>query len=331
MYQMREWIAAAEAELDGELALERLLGTSGVRSPAPVLATGPAGGPLSWEQARDRARDSAGQPLPVVGRALDEALGHALAAPLTALAASADILLPAGATVTPVVAALAAAAGHNRLVVHRRPRLELLLLGDEFPWTGPLLASWAAHHGAEVIGRRSVARDPGCLLREAVRGSTADVVVTIGGTGTGTDSGFGAGARLLVDSVAVRPGHPMRLAELSPDPDGSPRLLVGLPGDPTAAVAGAVTLVVPLLRRLGGHTDPAPDSYRTAAVTALPGHPHDTRLLPVRRVAHGVGPVPCDEPARTLRGLARAHGLAVVPPGGVPAGADVEVLVLPGA
>ncbi|MEU7071716.1 molybdopterin-binding protein [Streptomyces narbonensis] len=330
---MREWIAAAEAELDGELALERLLGTSGVRSPAPVLATGPAGGPLSWEQGRDRARDSAGQPLPVVGRALDEALGHALAAPLTAPAPvpASDVLLPAGTTVTPVVVALAAAAGHDRLVVHRRPRLELLLLGDEFPWTGPLLASWAAHHGAEVFALRSVARDPGCL-RDAVRGSTADVVVTIGdtGTGSGADTGAGAGARLLVDSVAVRPGHHMRLAELPPAAEGPPRFLVGLPGDPTAAVAGAVTLVVPLLRRLGGHTDPAPDSCRTAAVTALPGHPHDTRLLPVRRVAHGVGPVPCDEPARTLRGLARAHGLAVVPPGGVPAGADVEVLVLPG-
>ncbi|MEU3692703.1 molybdopterin-binding protein [Streptomyces narbonensis] len=294
---------------------------------------------MPWERARALARDSAGQPLPVVPRTLEAALGHALAGPLTALtppsplAASAmDALLPAGTTVTPAVVGLAAAAGHDRLVVHRRPRVELLLLGEELPGTGPLLASWPAHHGAEVIGRRSVAGDPSSS-RDAVRRSTADVVVTVGGTDTDTDTGTGAGtgARLLVDSVAVRPGHRMLLAGLPPAPGGRPRFLAGLPGDPTAAVAGMVTLVVPLLRRLGGHADPAPESYRTTTVQALSGHPHDTRLLPVRRVAHGVEPVPYDGPGRTLRGLARAHGLAVVPPGGVPAGTDVEVLALPGA
>lgn len=45
-------------------------------------------------------------------------------------------LLPAGATVTPAVLGRAAAADHDRLTVHRRPTVELLVLGDELLTSG---------------------------------------------------------------------------------------------------------------------------------------------------------------------------------------------------
>ncbi|WP_256961657.1 molybdopterin molybdotransferase MoeA, partial [Streptomyces sp. NRRL B-24572] len=244
-----------------------------------------------------------------------------------------DVLLPAGTTVTARVLGLAAATGYDRLAVHRRPVVELLVLGDELLESGvprhgrvrdalgPLLAPWLRGCGAEVTGRRRVPDDL-ALLRAAVRDSTADVVVTTGSTAAGPVDFLHAalaelGARLLVDSVAVRPGHPMLLAELPPAADGRPRHLVGLPGNPLAAVAGTVTLAVPLLRGLGGHR--APEPPRTVAAAALPRHPRDTRLLPVRRTDRGAEPLPFDGPAM-LRGLACADGLAVVPPGGVAAG-----------
>ncbi|MFB7511038.1 molybdopterin molybdenumtransferase MoeA, partial [Streptomyces broussonetiae] len=88
-----------------------------------------------------------------------------------------------------------------------------------------------------------------------------------------------------------------------------------------------VTLAEPLLRHLGGHRDPAP--ARLTAAAALPGHPSDTRLLPVFTAGRDVTPLPFDGPAM-LRGLALADALAVVPPGGVPAGTGVDVLELPG-
>ncbi|MEU7045559.1 molybdopterin molybdotransferase MoeA [Streptomyces varsoviensis] len=252
-------------------------------------------------------------------------------------------LLPAGTTVTPAVLGLAAAAGYDRLPVRRRPTVELLVLGDELldsgpphdgrvrDALGPLLPPWLRDRGARVTERRRVSDDFG-LLRTALRDSAADVVVTTGSTAAGPvdflhEALAEAGARLLVDSVAVRPGHPMLLAELPPAADGRPRRLVGLPGNPLAAVAGTATLAVPLLRRLGGHADPEP--LRMSAATALPGHPRDTRLLPVRRAhPHAVAPLPFDGPAM-LRGLALADGLAVVPPGGAPAGTDVEILDVP--
>ncbi|MFE4724258.1 molybdopterin-binding protein, partial [Streptomyces sp. NPDC056728] len=219
----------------------------------------------------------------------------------------------------------------------------LLVLGDELLESGlprhgrvrdalgPMLPPWLRSCGADVIGSRRVADDLG-LLREAVHDSPADVVVTTGSTAAGPVDFLHAtleevGARLLVDSVAVRPGHPMLLAELPPTPDGRTRRLVGLPGNPLAAVAGTVTLAAPLLRRLGGHADAEPCRMRAAA--PLPGHPRDTRLLPVQCTDHKVAALPFDGPAM-LRGLAFADGLAVVPPGGVPAGATAEVMRVPG-
>ncbi|WP_083462581.1 molybdopterin molybdotransferase MoeA [Kitasatospora griseola] len=247
-------------------------------------------------------------------------------------------LLPAGLPVTPAVLGLAAAAGHDRLAVHRRPTVELLLLGDELLTSGvpapgrvrdalgPLLPPWLAAAGAELLGSRYVRDDFG-LLRDAIRHSPADLVLTTGGTAAGPVDFLHAaleatGGRLLVDGVAVRPGHPMLLAAL---PGG--RHLVGLPGNPLAAVAGLVTLALPLLHALSGRVAPAAGPTEALAA-ALPGHPVDTRLHPVRRTPAGLAPLPHDGPAM-LRGLARAEALAVVPPGGLAAGERAEVLPLP--
>ncbi|MGW1173412.1 molybdopterin molybdotransferase MoeA [Kitasatospora sp. NPDC002543] len=246
-------------------------------------------------------------------------------------------LLPAGTPVGPAVLGLAAACGHDRLSVHRRLDAQLLVLGDELLTTGvpgpglvrdalgPLLPPWllAAGAGSAEVG---YVRDDFGLLRDALRHSAADLVVTTGGTAAGPVDFLHralaeAGARLLVDGVAVRPGHPMLLAEL---PGG--RHLVGLPGNPLAAVAGMVTLVLPLLHARGGRTAGAPALAPAAA--PLPGHRTDTRLQPVRRTAAGVLPLAFDGPAM-LRGLARAEALAVVPPGGAAAGETVELLEVP--
>ncbi|MGW3227372.1 molybdopterin molybdotransferase MoeA [Kitasatospora sp. NPDC001095] len=247
-------------------------------------------------------------------------------------------LLPSGTTVGPAVLGLAAACGHDGLSVHRRPEVQLLVLGDELITAGvpapglvrdalgPLLPPWLRAAGAEPAEEVGYVRDDFGLLRDALRHSTADLVVTTGGTAAGPVDFLHralaeAGGRLLVDGVAVRPGHPMLLAEL---PGG--RHLVGLPGNPLAAVAGMVTLVLPLLHARGGRPAGAPVLAPVAA--DLHGHRTDTRLQPVRRTAEGVLPLAFDGPAM-LRGLARAEALAVVPPGGAGAGETVELLEVP--
>src|SRR5690606_26591720 len=86
------------------------------------------------------------------------------------------------------------------------------------------------------------------------------------------------GARWLVDGVSVRPGHPMLLARL---PDG--RFLLGLPGNPLAAVSGLMTLGAPLIAALRGDPDAAERAIDTAVLLDdVTAHPHDTRLVPVQ-------------------------------------------------
>ncbi|MGC5413117.1 molybdopterin-binding protein, partial [Streptomyces sp. DT225] len=80
-------------------------------------------------------------------------------------------------------------------------------------------------------------------LWKALTGSEADLIITTGGTAAGPVDHVHrvldrVGAELLVDGVAVRPGHPMLLARLSSDGPW----LVGLPGNPLAAVSGLLTL-----------------------------------------------------------------------------------------
>ncbi|MFB8084814.1 molybdopterin-binding protein [Streptomyces sp. NPDC055992] len=263
---------------------------------------------------------------------------------------SGEQLLPAGTVVTPAVLGLAAAAGYDELPVRPRPRVDILVLGDELLTAGlprdglirdalgPMIGPWLHALGAEVSPPRRLGDDAEALWK-ALTGSEADLIITTGGTAAGPVDHVHRvldriGAELLVDGVAVRPGHPMLLARLG----SAGPCLVGLPGNPLAAVSGLLTLAGPLLGGLAGRTPD--DPYRAAVRDDVQGHPHDTRLVPVVHRAAGepgtaggaeyVVPLHYNGPAM-LRGIAAADGLAVVEPGGVRSGTEVEILDLPWA
>ncbi|MFF3323361.1 molybdopterin molybdotransferase MoeA [Streptomyces sp. NPDC002889] len=252
---------------------------------------------------------------------------------------SGDQLLPTAALVTPAVLGLAAAAGYDELLTAARPRVEVLVLGDELLTAGlphdglirdalgPMIGPWLRALGAEVVVTRRLGDDAEALHR-AVTTSEADLLVTTGGTAAGPVDHVHpvlrkAGAELLVDQVAVRPGHPMLLARLA-----SGRHLVGLPGNPLAAVSGLLTLAEPFLRGLAGRGDSVP--YSAPVRDEVHGHPHDTRLVPLVYRDDQLVPLHYNGPAM-LRGIAAADGLAVVPPGGAKPGDELEVLDLPWA
>ncbi|MEV0689248.1 molybdopterin molybdotransferase MoeA [Streptomyces sp. NPDC050388] len=252
---------------------------------------------------------------------------------------SGDQLLSVGTLVTPAVLGLAAAAGYDTLSTFPRPRVEVLVLGDELltgglphdglirDALGPMLPPWLRALGAEVVAVRRV-RDDAHTLHKAITRSDAEVVVTTGGTAAGpvdhVHPTLGRiGAELLVDGVEVRPGHPMLLARTKEN-----QHLVGLPGNPLAAVSGLLTLAEPLLRTLAAR--PAPEPYTMPLRDAVHGHPHDTRLIPVVLRGDVALPLHYNGPAM-LRGIAAADALAVVPPGGTRPGQETELLDLPWA
>ncbi|MFF0163185.1 molybdopterin molybdotransferase MoeA [Streptomyces sp. NPDC005263] len=252
---------------------------------------------------------------------------------------SGDQLLPAGALVTPAVLGLAAAAGYDTLAVVPRPRVDVIVLGDELltegtphdglirDALGPMLPPWLRALGAEVIAVRRLG-DHADALHKAITTSDADLIVTTGGTAAGPVDHVHPtlrriDAELLVDGVKVRPGHPMLLARTKEN-----QHLVGLPGNPLAAVSGLLTLAEPLLRALAAR--PAPESYTLPLQDEVHGHPYDTRLIPVVLRGDRAVPLHYNGPAM-LRGIAAADALAVVPPGGSHPGQESELLDLPWA
>ncbi|MFI1164985.1 molybdopterin molybdotransferase MoeA [Streptomyces sp. NPDC020801] len=252
---------------------------------------------------------------------------------------SGDQLLPVGTLVTPAVLGLAAAAGYDTLTAVPCPRVDVFVLGDELlteglphdgrirDALGPMLPPWLRALGAEVTTVRRIGDDADAL-HQAVTRSGADLIVTTGGTAAGPVDHVHPtlrriGAELLVNGVKVRPGHPMLLARTKEN-----QHLVGLPGNPLAAVSGLLTLAEPLLRTLAAR--PAPEPYTLPLRDAVHGHPHDTRLVPVVLRGDHALPLHYNGPAM-LRGVAAADALAVVPPGGARAGQETELLDLPWA
>lgn len=244
-------------------------------------------------------------------------------------------VLAAGALITPVAQGLAASLGHDALAVHPKPRVAAFITGDELITSGlprfgaardaigPMLTGIVESAGGSVIGLEHLA-DTARALADGLGSAKADVLIVCGASSSGPADHLRTtlhdeGAEMLVDGVACRPGHPQLLASL---PDGRP--VVGLPGNPYAALVAALTLLVPVLDALGGR--PSRPSGRIQLVGDIAAHHRDTRLVAARLGDEQLVPVGHDRPG-LLWGAAIADVLAVVPPDWN--GAPVQVLHLP--
>jgi molybdopterin molybdotransferase len=217
--------------------------------------------------------------------------------------------------------------------VRRPPRAALLVFGDELLTTGtpgsgrvrdslgPQMPGWLRRCGATVEPDAVLGpvRDTLDAHIDAIRDAlaVAEVVCTTGGTMHGPVDHLHPAltaleADYVANTVAVRPGFPMLLARV-PGPDGRPRFLAGLPGNPQSAVVALATLVAPLLAGLHGRElAPLP---LVEAGAPIPGRGAFTHLALAAldadsRIATPVGHVG----SAMLRGLAQAHGFAVIRP-----------------
>jgi molybdopterin molybdotransferase len=237
--------------------------------------------------------------------------------------AAGELLLPAGTLITPQLIGLAATLGLNRLTVTPKPRVLALITGDELTQhgpsspgrtrdaIGPMLPTLITSSGAVEAAVQQLPDSREALVGALVR-ADAEVILVSGSSASGPADHLRSvlaelGAELIVDGVACRPGHPQALARF---PDG--RLVVGLPGNPLAALTAFLTLGVAVIRRLRG------ERLDVLPVAPVPGglacHPRSTRLVPVRVGPHGVVPVGHGGSAM-LRGAAEADAFAVLDPG----------------
>ena len=202
---------------------------------------------------------------------------------------------------------------------------------------GPQVPAWVARLGGPVV---SVERCEDTLAAHVTaigRASTrADLVLTTGGTAAGPVDHLHTaiaecGGRILVDSVAVRPGHPMLAATLPGAHAEQERSvwLVGLPGNPQSAIVTLMSLAAPVLAGLAGLASGDPAALPTLTLAEPVRAPaHEDRLVLGTRSGDSFTPG-THLGSGMLRGLAFATGFAVVPAGGADSGSSVRWLALP--
>ncbi len=195
-----------------------------------------------------------------------------------------QLVLPAGRRLRPQDAAVLASLGLADISARRRPRVQLLVTGDELvppgtppgPWqivdsNSVLLAALAARDGADVLPTLR-ARDGEAALTAGFNDLSegpADVLLVAGATSVGLEDLMPqvlarAGA-LEIHGIAVRPASPTGIGRLH-----DRRRVFLLPGNPVSCLCAFELLVGPWLRALGGR--PHPWSF-----------PHPSRTLPLAR------------------------------------------------
>lgn len=242
-----------------------------------------------------------------------------------------EVIIKKGSKLTAGMIGLLAAAGYDQVEVAIRPKVALLILGDEIQLSGlpkdglvrdslgPQLPIWFEKLGCEVISVEYVSDDLNltiAAIENALKG--ADILATTGGTADGPRDFLHAAisklnGEVLVDKVAVRPGHPQLLAEVAG------KALIGLPGNPQSAVVSMMTLAQPLIdAMLGKSQRELPLISSDDQFDAQPGF---TRLVlgqlnngkfsageflgsaMLRSLAHADGFAICTNPPTTLRWL----------------------------
>lgn len=242
-------------------------------------------------------------------------------------ASAGEILVPAEpgpVTVNATMLALAAAAGHDALAVIRPPTVSTIVIGNALQASGvprpgrvrealgEAIPAYAMQLGARALpSLRSL--DDQREVRSLAEDANADIIITVGALADTRGAVADLAARWLIDGVAVSPGGAMVMARLTDD-----RILIGLPGEPVAALVGMLTLLGPVITALRGSV-PTPLATATLS-TAVPPPPNgtDTSLVPVSLVPlEGrtfATPVPAGGPAQ-LASWANADAIAVVAPG----------------
>jgi molybdopterin molybdotransferase len=182
-------------------------------------------------------------------------------------------LVPAGQVMTEGAISLAAASNAAKLVVRKSPRIGVLANGDELVMPGTALAPGQVVNSVQpalmALVRRwgatpvdlGVAHDTEEDVRRRIA-QPCDVIVSIGGASVGdydvARPAFAAeGFEPVFEKVAVKPGKPTWFSR-SPD-----RLVLGLPGNPAAAMVTSQLFLRPLIEAMM-LAPPAPASTQRA-------------------------------------------------------------------
>ena len=252
-------------------------------------------------------------------------------------------VLPVGRRLRPQDGGLLASIGVSSVACVRRPRVQLVITGDE------LLPPGSRPEGARIVDSNSVVlralveRDAGEILpysilpdraeliRSTLEDSSADVLLVSGGSSVGQEDHaprlVAELGRLDFHGIAMRPSSPTGIGRLSGGEGG--RFVFLLPGNPVSCLCAYEFFAGPAIRAMGGR----PREW-----------PHRRARLPLaRKISSAIGRVDyvrvavekdrvvpiSTAGASILSSTVRAAGAVIVARGceGMPEGEEVEVLL----
>lgn len=267
-----------------------------------------------------------------------------------------ELVLPEGHTLRPVDLGAVAACGHDRVFVHRCPRVAIIPTGSELVPVGSVvapgdiieynslvLASQVNSWGGRAT-RLPITPDEYDTIRQEVKSAAQDhdLILLNAGSSAGSED-FSARVieslgEVLVHGVAIRPGHPVILGMIhmkpqpvsESDPGTTGRVpIIGVPGYPVSAALTGEVFVRPLLERWSGRqvTEPAKVTAALTRKVTSPAGDDDYLRVAVGRVGGKMMAAPLSRGAGVITSLVRADGIVVIPRGsqGLPAGQQVTV------
>jgi molybdopterin molybdotransferase len=247
--------------------------------------------------------------------------------------AAGQIIARQGRRLTPADLGMCAAAGIGQLLVYRPLRVGILSTGDElrdpgstiaqgqiFDANRPMLAALVHQWGHQAVdlGRapdnRSILRG---MLDQAA--ATCDVILTSGGASAGDEDHMSAllagTGSLALWRVAMKPGRPLAMGLWGGRP------VLGLPGNPVAAMVCALVFAHPALALMAGGDWPEPQGFTLPAAFAKTKKAGRREYLR-GRIRDGKAEVFASEGSGRVSGLAWAEGLVMLP--------DAAMTITPG-
>jgi len=257
-----------------------------------------------------------------------------------------QVVLQPGKVLRPQEIGMLAAVGRVEVAVMRRPRVAILATGDEvvppdrLPGPGQIrdANSYTVAAQVQVFGGMplllGVARDQETLVRQGMREALrqgADFIITSGGVSVGD---FDLVKQVLAGegemhfwSLNIKPGRPLAFGVISGVP------LLGLPGNPVAAMISTELFARPALLKMQGFTKwsrPTVRARLTQPIARKDGRRHYLRVRLQETEAGYEATLTGDQGSGILQSLVQADGLAVIPEeaDSLPAGTEVQVVLL---
>ncbi|MBC7350081.1 MAG: molybdopterin molybdotransferase MoeA [Candidatus Aminicenantes bacterium] len=264
--------------------------------------------------------------------------------------AKGTVTIKKGMVLKPPHLGLLAACGFNKIMVYRKPRVVVLITGNELCRPGErlkpgkiydsnstILQALIKTSGAELLGLKWV-RDELKSLVAALKSAArrADIIITSGGVSVGDydlvkTAAWRTGAREVFWKVAQKPAKPLAFYELKKGRKST--WIFGLPGNPGAIMISFVEYVWPFIKKCSGLKDFWPREVE-AELTA-PYKKKRGRLNFVRVRLSQTGNVWQATPlgqqeSGIISSLAQTDGLALIPAEAdlMPEGTRVKVHLL---